>query len=169
MKRTFIDKYTDVSNCSECQKIFDEYAAAVSERRHRADYLYLPFAILTEDLRQQVKARLPDESLIPSAKWLQLQFWPSDPYTFRAILNHHTGCFNIEFQVQSRLVRSEHPDCKYAAMLYKYLKHFAIKFRDNCLMICLDDKATVPVGEPGKPQATLSILVFEECSSKEPH
>ena len=215
MKRTFIDNYTDVSNCSamvlrhiyreltedasaastlmqaevdsrvakfllsaddtdlildlrklngkpgstkfdafwtECQKFFDEHVAAVSERRHGADYLYLPFAISTEDLRLQVKARLPEDSLIPSAEWLRLQFWPSDPYTSRAI--HHTGRFNIKFQVQSRLVRSEHPDCKYAAMLYKYLKHFAVKFRENCLMICLDDKATVPVGEPGKPQAT---------------
>ena len=214
MKRTFIDKYTDVSNCSammlrhifreltedasaasssnqaeldsrvanflhsaddtdlildlrtlngkpgstkfdifwtECQKFFDEHVAAVSERRHGADYLYLPFAISIEDL-QQVKARLPDDTPIPSAEWLRLQFWPSDPYTSRAI--HHTGRFNIKFQVQSRLVRSEHPDCKYAAMLYKYLKHFAVKFRENCLMICLDDKATVPLGEPGKPQAT---------------
>ena len=134
------------------QNFFDELVAAVSERCHGADYLYLPFAILTEDLRQQVKAHLPDDSLITSAEWLQLQFRPSDPYTSRAI--HYTGHFNLKFQVQSRLVRSEHPDCKYAAMLYKCLKHFAVKFRENCLMICLYDKATVPVREPGKPQAT---------------
>ena len=53
---------------TECQKFFDEHVAAVSERRHGADYLYLPFAISTEDLRQQVKARLPDGSLVPSAE-----------------------------------------------------------------------------------------------------
>ena len=52
--------------------------------------------------------------------------------------------------IESRLVLSEHPDWKYAAMLYKYLKHFTVRFRENCLMI---DKATVPVEEPGKPQA----------------
>ena len=137
---------------TECHKYLDEHVAAVSERRHGADYLYLPFAISTEDLQQEVKACLPDDTPIPSAEWLRLQYWPSDPYTTRAI--HHTGRFNIKFRVQSGLVRSEHPDCKYAAMLYKYLKHFAVKFRENCLMICLDDKATVPVGEPGKPQAT---------------
>ena len=46
--------------CDECQKYFDEHVAAVSERRHSTDYLYLPFAISIEDLRRQVMARLPD-------------------------------------------------------------------------------------------------------------
>ena len=55
---------------------------------------------------------------------------------------------------KSRLVRADHPDSKYAAVHYKYLKHFTVKFQENCLMICLVDKANVPVGEPGKPQAT---------------
>ena len=125
--------------------------AAVSERRHGADFLFLPFAI-SVDLRKQVKAHLPDDTLIPSAEWLRLQFWPSDPYTSRAM--HHTGRFDIKFRVQSRLVRADHSDGKYAAVQYKYLKHFAVKFQEYCLMVCLDDKATVPVGEPGKPQAT---------------
>ena len=137
---------------AECQKFFDEHVAAVSERRHGADFLYLPFAISVEDLWQQVKARLPDDTPVPSNEWIRLQFWPSDPYTSRAM--HHTGRFDIKFRVQSRLVRAEHPDSKYVAVQYKYLKHFAVKFREYCLMICLDDKANVPVGEPGRPQAT---------------
>ena len=29
-----------------------------------------------------------------------------------------------------------------------------MKFWEDCLLICLDNKANVPVGEPGKPQAT---------------
>ena len=82
--------------------------AAVSERRHGADFLYLPFAISVENLRQQVKARLPDDTPVPSNEWIRLQFWPSDPYTSRAM--HHTGHFDIKFRVQSRLVRAEHPD-----------------------------------------------------------
>ena len=80
-----------------------------------------------------------------------MQFWPSDPYTSRAI--HHTGRFNIKFRVQSRLVQADHLDSKYAAAQYKHLKQFAVKFREHCIMICLDEKANVPVGEPGKPQA----------------
>ncbi len=50
----------------ECQKFFDEHVAAVSERRHGGDFLYLPFAISVEDLRQQVNAHLPDDTPIPS-------------------------------------------------------------------------------------------------------
>ena len=137
---------------NECQKFFDEHVAAVSERHHGTDYLYLPFAVSVEDLRQQVKARLPADTPVPSAEWLRLQFWLTDLYTSRAI--HHTGRFNIKFRIQSRVVRAEHPDSKYAAVQYKYLKHFAVKFKEHSLMICLDDKANVPVGEPGKPQAT---------------
>ena len=136
---------------NECQKFFDEHVAAVSERRH-GEYLYLPFAISVEDLLQQVKARLPVDTPIPSSEWLRLQFWPTDPYTARAL--HHTGRFGIKFKVQSRLIRADHPDAKYAAMQYKYLKHFAVKHQKYCLMISLDDKATVPVGEPEQPQST---------------
>ena len=58
---------------TKCQQFFDEHVAAVSGRRHGADYLYLPFAILIEDLRQ-VEACLPEDVPIPSAEWLQLQF-----------------------------------------------------------------------------------------------
>ena len=136
----------------KCQKYFDEHVAAVSEQRHGTDYLYLPVAISIKDLRQQVKSRLPDLTPIPSSEWLRLLFWPCDPDTSRAM--HHTGHFNIKFRIQSRLVQADHPDSKYAAVQYKYLKNFAVKFREHCLMICLDDKANVPVGEPGKPQAT---------------
>lgn len=152
MKRTFVNKYTDVANCpkmvlrnvyreltedssaastskeaeiddrvaqfllasdlilngrpgntkfsefwNECQKFFDEHVAAVSERRG-TDYLYLPFAVSVEDLRRQVKARLSADTPVP----LRLQFWPTDPYTSRAI--HHTGRFDIKFRIQSRVV-----------------------------------------------------------------
>ena len=108
--------------------------------------------ISIEHLKQQVKSCLPDLTPVPSGEWLRLQFWPCDPYTSRAM--HHTGCSNIKFQVQSRLVRADHADSKYAAVQYKYLKNFVLKFQEHCLMISIDDKANVPVAEPGKPQAT---------------
>ena len=128
--------------------------AAVSERRHGTDCLYLRAAISIEDLRQQVKSCLLDLTPIPSAEWLRIQFWPCDPYTSRAM--HHTACFNIKFRVQSRLDRADHPDSKYAcsSTVQALEKLRSVKFREHCLMICLDDKANVPVGEPGKPQAT---------------
>ena len=56
----------------ECQKFFDKHVAAVSERRHGADFLCLPFAISVEELQEQVKNRLSDDTPIPSADWLRL-------------------------------------------------------------------------------------------------
>ena len=73
---------------------------------------------------------------------LGLQFWSSDPYNSRAI--HHTGRFNIKFRVQFWHVRADYLDSTYA-----------VKFREHCLMIYFDDKANVPVGKLGKPQATV--------------
>ena len=135
--------------------------AAVSERHHGAEFLYLPFAISVEDLQQQVKARLPDDTPVPSNEWIRLQFWPSDPYTSRAM--HHTVHFDIKFRVQSRLVRAEHPDSKYVAVQYKYLKHFAVKFREYCLMICLDDKALDSFFN-GRVFGTCKDKIFEQSS-----
>ncbi|WAR31111.1 hypothetical protein MAR_033653 [Mya arenaria] len=34
-------------------------------------------------------------------------------------------------------------------MYFQYLKEFCVKFRDNSIFLCMDDKAIVPVGEPG--------------------
>lgn len=84
----------------------EEHLAAVSERRHGADYLYLPFAISVEDLLHQVKVLLPPDAPISSIEWLRLQFWPTDPYTSRAMC--YSGRFDIKFRVQSRLIRADH-------------------------------------------------------------
>ena len=33
-------------------------------------------------------------------------------------------------------------------MIFQYLKELAVKFHDNVVMVCGDDKAVIPVGEP---------------------
>lgn len=99
------------------------------------------------DLRNTVVSRLPgaDRVLVPSAEWIRLQFWPSNPYANVAV--RHTGRFNLKFKVQSRLLRATHEDCHYVAALYKYEKTMAILLRDHSFFVYVDDKANVPVGK----------------------
>ena len=118
--------------------------AAVQERRH-GDCLYLPVAMSVDDLRNMVVGRLPEGIPIPSAEWIRLQFWPSNPYANVAV--RYTGRFNLKFKVQSRLLRATHEDCHYVAALYKYEKHMAIMLRDHSFFVYVDDKANVPVGK----------------------
>ena len=57
--------------------------------------------------------------------------------------------------MQSRQLRETHQDCHYVSAVFKYLKEFAVKFRDNCVMVCMDDKHHCEVGEPGHPVAAV--------------
>jgi hypothetical protein len=135
----------------ETAKYFEEISLAVHERRHTQN-LYLPVAMSVEDLRQTIKERLLEDAAIPSNEWLRLQFWPKNVTSLRAI--HHTGRFDIKFAVQQRLARAYHPDAKFAAHQLKLLKEFAVKWRNDTNILFLDDKAVIPLGEPGRPVGT---------------
>ena len=119
-------------------------SAAVHERRH-GECLYLPIAMSVADLRNIVVGRLPEGTPVPSAEWVRLQFWPSNPYATIAV--RHTGRFNLKFKVQSRLLRAAHEDSHYVAALYKYEKSMAILLRDYSFFVYVDDKANVPIGK----------------------
>lgn len=131
----------------ELAKYFDEYEAAVHERRHGST-LYLPAAISVEDLRTMISERLPQDTPIPSNEWIRLQFCPSNPYAISAL--RYTGKFNMKFQVQRRQLRGSHVDAKYGTYQYRLLKCFALTNKANTTLVCMDDKAIVPVGEPDK-------------------
>ena len=45
-------------------------------------------------------------------------------------------------------MRLDHPGSKYIFMIFQYLKELAVKFRNNIIMVCADNKAFLPVGEP---------------------
>ena len=51
--------------------------------------------------------------------------------------------------VQKQLYRKEHPDSHYCAALYRYLREFAVMYRDIAHFISIDDKHRIKVGEPG--------------------
>ena len=60
----------------------------------------------------------------------------------------------MKYAVQQRLIRVQHEDSGFGRHQFKILKCFACKFRDYALFQSLDDKAIVPLGNPGHPVST---------------
>lgn len=57
--------------------------------------------------------------------------------------------------VQSHQLHADHPDAHYCAAILKYMKQFAIMFRDHTTLVSLDDKHNIKVGEPNFPVAAM--------------
>ena len=51
-------------------------------------------------------------------------------------------------------MRKSHPDSKYVAVTLQYVKNFAVKYKSQALLLSVNDKAIVPVGEPDNPIST---------------
>ncbi|XP_045159314.2 uncharacterized protein LOC123524857 [Mercenaria mercenaria] len=143
------EKYNIFFN--EMGQYFEKQLLPVNERRH-GNELYLPLAISVEDLKSQVTKQCPPGTPIPSSETIRLQFMPGNPFQKTAL--RYTGRFNVKFRVQTRQARLYHPDGRYVATMFRYLKQFCVRFREESLFICLDDKAIVPVGDPGVPIST---------------
>ena len=140
----------------ELHNYLEEIGPAVQERRH-GEAMYMPVAISVNHLREiisgKLKEKFPQEDIpIPSLEWVRLQFLPRNPYATTAL--RYTGKFNVRYAVQCRQLRHENPDSKYVAVILRYAKEFAILHSDIMLMISVDDKAIVPVGEPQLPVST---------------
>lgn len=125
---------------------------AVDERRHDR-FTHLAQAMSVLDLLQQVKDICPENTPIPSEQWLRLQFAPKNPSALASL--QYTGSLKVKFQVQSRQLRKTHVDLHYASAAFRYLKEFAVKFRDFCVLVAMDDKHHCKVGEPGHPVAAV--------------
>ena len=65
---------------SECKKFLDEEVGLLVDDRRHGTVTHLAKAISVRDLREQVKARCPDGTLIPSESWIRLQFWPKSQH-----------------------------------------------------------------------------------------
>ena len=84
----------------ECGKFLEQnIGTAVDDRRH-SDVTHIATAISVHDLRDQVAAKCPAGTPVPSVEWLRLQFWPKTQ-SAKATL-HHTGRFKVRFRVQQR-------------------------------------------------------------------
>ena len=134
----------------------EEITPAVDDRRHGTS-LHMPIAISVSDLRDIISERLhkkfPDEVPdLPSVEWIRLQFQPCNPYSSNCM--RYTGKFDVKFSVQIRQLRKNHQDSKYMMVLIKYMKELAVRFAQNVVLISVDDKATIPVGELDTPVST---------------
>ena len=141
---------------AELQAYMDEIKHAVDDRRH-GDTLHLPFAISVRHLQEVISGRLREKHPgdcppIPSLEWIRLQFWPFNQYTIRAL--KHTGWFNVKFAVQVRQLHRDHQDFRYVRALLQYVRAFAVHFRFYCQYVSVDDKATIPIGDPSCPLST---------------
>lgn len=101
--------------------------------------------IIVERLEKTHGMPLDSEIFIPSNEYIRLQFWPGNAITNAA--SKYTGRFEIKYKVQSRQLSKFHADSHYCAALFRYVRLFAIKYRDHCSLICADDKHKVPIGE----------------------
>lgn len=154
---------------THCKQFLDE-CTAVQERRHDSVCTYTAEAISVRDLVEQVSKMCPDGAPIPSAQWVRLQFHPKNPRTKAAA--QFRSRIPVKMMIQQRQFRQSHIDTHYCAALSRYLKEYALKLCDHSLIVCLDDKHRVKVGEPGLPVASVErgkkVLValnrsFEVC------
>ena len=135
----------------QCSSYLNEtVGTAVDDRRH-SEVVHLAHAISVRDLRDEVKKRCPEGTLIPSLEWIRLQFWPKSKHMLAK--THYTGRLNIKFMIQKRQWRKEHCDSHYAAAIFRYMREMALMFKSYTAFVCLDDKHRVKVGEPGYPLA----------------
>ena len=136
---------------TECEKFLQENVGlAVDERRH-SQVTHIASALSVRDLQQQVSARCPPSTPIPSLSWLSLQFWPKSTHAHSKI--HYTGRFSVKYMVQARQFRKDHEDSHFAACIFRYQREMAVKFRKYIVFVCMDDKHRVKIGEPHYPVA----------------
>lgn len=127
-----------------------EEVTAADDRRH--GHAHLSEWISLEEMVRKAAARCAEGTPIPSKSLVRLQFAPNNPYTRRAL--NFTSRLSIQYKIQRRQLRVSHPDDHYCAALLKYLKQKAVELKDHLIFLCCDDKAKVPVGEPGAPVST---------------
>ena len=63
----------------------------------------------------------------------------------------YTGKFKVKMSVQQRLLHKTYIDSSWAYAQFSLLKVMAVRYGENTRMICLEDKAVVPLGEPDVP------------------
>jgi hypothetical protein len=131
-------------------QILDE-KCVVNERR-TTETCYMPDWISVRDLVEDVLRQCPEGTEEPSESWVRLNFHPSNEHVHTAI--NYKCRFNIKYAVQQRMLRASHPDKKYCALLYSYLKGLAVQWKDKAHFISVDEKAIIPVGQPHCPIGT---------------
>ena len=80
----------------------------------------------------------------------------------------YTSKLKAKHIVQKRQFRKSHPDSHYCAASFRYMRDYAVKYRNLSLFVCIDDKYTIKVGEPGFPLGTFSRILFSQTDNCAP-
>ncbi|CAB4383462.1 unnamed protein product [Rhizophagus irregularis] len=84
----------------------------------------------------EILTTLPDDDAVPSEGWIRLNFAPSNAHATKAM--HYTGCFNVKYKVQSRLLRKSSEDEHYC----RTMSVNNIKYRDYA---CLSQQIMINI------------------------
>lgn len=122
-----------------------EELKAADERRHGVEHISRFLSV--RDLISQVKAKLPENVPIPSESTVLLAFVPKKAHANVSKL--YKGRVPMKMKVQTRQLRASHQDEHYCASLFKMLREYAVKFREQISFVCMDDKSKIDFGEPG--------------------
>ena len=105
-----------------------------------------------EHLMKEAKEKCPDGALVTSKSLVRLQFAPRNSYLHSAF--NFTGRIQVQYKIQRSQLRVNHEDQHYCAAQFKYFKEKAVEMASDTAVFCCDDKAKVPIGEPGAPIST---------------
>ena len=134
------------------QALINEAELKAVDDRRLGTYTHMAVAMSVRDFKAKVVEKLPEGVKIPSDQTVYYGFEPAN--RFNASAEYHTGKLKLKLQMQKRQINQYHPDAHYAAALFQYFKEYAVMYRNVTTLLCVDDKALIPLGEPGVPLST---------------
>jgi len=139
----------------QTQEYLNEKVDAAHARRHGIpEEGYFSDVLSCRELHETVTRKMQqdmgerfDDTLVPSLSTLYLQFMPSSSRLLTE--SRFKGRFAVQMKVQKRILHIDHIDAHYGNAIIKYLRSFAVKFRNICSFYSADDKARINIGPPG--------------------
>jgi hypothetical protein len=86
---------------------------------------------------------------VPSDKWVAYQFTPTNRSTKESL--RYMGRFKPQWKVQRRQVHKGNVDAHWCNAMQRNQREFALLYREHVYFLSMDDKAKVPIGDPGYP------------------
>ena len=121
-----------------------EEVTAADDRRYGE--AHLSAFISLNEMIEKTKEVCPEGTAIPSSSLVRLQFVPRNPYSHAAL--NFTSKLKVQYKIQRRQLRLLHIDAHFCNAQFRYMKERAIELKETCMLVCCEDKAKVPVGEP---------------------
>ena len=145
------------------------------DRRQGDDVMFLASAGLSvravvDKARKVLEKKHPGAvHKIPSHEYVRLQFWPKSTLAHRAL--NYTGRFRVKYRLQTRQLRRTHIDLHYCHKVALNARCFVLRFKPLSLLLGLDDKCKIPVGEPNaevsglaRQRSTMSSIDFPNAA-----